>query len=215
MASQRCLSISSDKKTYDNQVNNVWREKRKLLADSQNDLRNIRSELETDYAWNVGDPGSARELTTALALVTKTTANLVEGLGGFSTEKSVRTAMDIYENIKLGKAAYKIVTEDAGKAVLEVMFDAGSRINPVVKAAKTTKEFAENVQRVASLPGDLATARGEFKHQMDNLAAQIDAIQHKLDQLEPVEKQQQAESLFQTYQSAKQMCEGSAVPSKR
>ena len=94
-------------------------------------------------------------MATSLAMVTKTTTDLIEGLGGFSNQKAVGAAKEIYESIKDGKTAYQVTTEDTNKVVVNVLLDAGSQASPILRAAKTTKEFAENMEKIANLPGTI------------------------------------------------------------
>ena len=203
---RQCLSLAADKQTYGSQVDAAIKRKRQSLVDMRDALSNIRHDLESDYAWQIGDPGSARERVTMLALTTKTTTDLIEDLGALSTERAVGLAKDIYEKIESGKSTYQIVTEDANNAAVEVILDAGAQLNPVVKAAKALRDFAENVGSMSELQGNLDEVRGEYRRQLADLDSKIGIVEGQLMQIGPSNEEPEIDKLFATYQSVRQMC---------
>jgi archaellum component FlaC len=213
-AHQQCNALPSDKKQLAAPIDSAWFRKKAAINDGINTLRKFRSDLENDSKWTIGDPGSARELTTYLAQVTKTTTNLLENLGGFSSEKSTRAAKEVYEKIKQGRTAYEAVTQDAKKIVINVLLDAASdaksNVNVIAKAVKTIKDFAENMTEMAKTPEELKTAREEVKRQLENIDAQISNLQSKIEQTRREHEPDQIESLLQTYQSVREFCAASS-----
>jgi septal ring factor EnvC (AmiA/AmiB activator) len=62
--------------------------------------------------------------------------------------------------------------------------------------AKTTKDFARNMQQLAKLPTDIGNARNEMKRQLEHLDAQIASIQAKIDQIAGEYETQHVDALF-------------------
>jgi hypothetical protein len=210
-ALQQCSSLPSDKKRLAAPIDSAWLRKKIALNDGIVTLRKLRSSLENDFMWTVGDPGSVRELTTYLALVTKTTAKLVEDLGGFSHEKSARAAKDIYEAIKQGRTAYEVITEDARRVVVNVLLDAAADVNVAARTAKAIKDFAENIAEMSKAAEELKAAREEVGRQLENIDKQIVALQGKIDLMRREHEPDEIESLFQTYASVRELCTAAPV----
>jgi len=76
---------------------------------------------------------------------------------------------------------------------------------PIVRAAKTAKDFAENVQKMMSLPKDLTEARAEFMRQMDDLNTKLISLKGKIEQIEREHEGDAARNLFQTYRAVRQL----------
>lgn len=205
-AARQCLSIPTDRKAFSNQLDAAVQRKKASLQESQATLVKIRQDLESDYAWTIGDPGSMREMVTMLALCTKTTADLIEDLGGLSIEKGGGVAKEVYESIEDGKNVYDLTVKDAGQAAIEVMLDAGAHLNPTVKAAKALNDFAENAKSMSDLQSSLDDSRNEFKRRLNDLNSQIDVLDIQLNRIEASSEEPKAESLFQTYQAVRQTC---------
>jgi hypothetical protein len=212
-ARSQCLSLPRDPTYYRGEVAKAWQQKKAFLMDHQKTLQQLRADRQSDYAWNVGDAGSARELATYFAMVTKTTSDLIEDLGGFGSEKAVGRATEIYAAIKDGKTAYTLVAGDALTAVTDVLIDAAADEIPTIRGAKAVKDFAENMVHMTELPEGMAAARREFLNQMDALNTEISKSQTKIDQLQRDNESSEIEALFQTFQAVRQLCEGPQSPS--
>jgi len=203
---QQCNSLPNDRNELTNGMNGAWSKKKAAINDGLMTLRKIRSDLQSDYAWAVGDPGSARELATNFALMTKTTTNLLEDIGGFSTERSRRSVKEVYERIKQGRTAYETITEDATKVATNILLDAASDVNLVARAVKTIKDFAENTVDIMKAPKEMAEAREEVQKQLDNIDRQIVGLQSKLDQIRREHESDEIVPLLEVYKSVRQMC---------
>ena len=115
-------------------------------------------------------------------------------------------AKKIYEGIQDGKSAYDLITKDADVVAVEIALDAGSQLNPTIKAAKALHDFSENAKAMSELQSNLAEGRNEFKLQMDNLSAKIDALDDQLKKIQSADEASKIDDLFQTYQSVRKMC---------
>ncbi len=124
-----------------NAVDGAWLRKKSAIDDGIKTLHKFRADFEsaTKTKWTVGESGSMRELSIYLAQVTKSMTDLIENLGGFSSEKSTRAAKDVYEEIKRGRTAYEVMTEDAQKVVMNLLLDAASDVSPVARGVKSIK----------------------------------------------------------------------------
>jgi hypothetical protein len=207
---RQCNSLPNDRNQITRSVDSAWYRKKAVINDGLKTLHKLRSDLDSDYKWTIGDPGSMRELTTYLAQVTKTTTDLIEDLGGFSTSKSSRAANDVYEQIKLGRTSYEVVTQDAQKVVANVLLDAASDVSPIARSAKTVKDFSDNISDMMKTPEDMKKARDEVRRQLEIIDSQASTLQRNLDQIRREHEPSEVEPLLQTYQSVQKMCSASS-----
>jgi hypothetical protein len=157
-AVHQCSSLPVDQPSLARVVDGAWLGKKYAIDDGIKTLRKFRSDLESDAKWTVGESGSMRELSIYLAQVTKSMTDLIENLGGFSGEKSSRAAKDVYEEIKRGRTAYEVMTQDAKKVVVNLLLDAASEVSPVARGAKSIKDFAESIVEITRTPEELKSA---------------------------------------------------------
>lgn len=151
-----------------------------------------------------------RELSIYLVQVTKSMTDLIENLGGFSSEKSTRVAKDVYNEIKRGRTAHDVMTQDVQKVVINFILDAASDVNPVARGVKSIKDFTESLSEISRAPEELRSAREEVKKQLDGIDAQIKAMQHKLGQIRQDHESDEISALLQSYQLVHQMCSGNS-----
>jgi hypothetical protein len=205
-AIRQCNALPIDQPQLARAVDGAWLGKKYAIDDGIKTLRKIRADLQSDAKWTVGEPGSVRELSIYLAQVTKSITDLIENLGGFSSEKSTRAVKDVYEEIKRGRTAYEVVTQDTQTVVLNLLLDAASDVSPVARGAKSIKDFTESVIEMTKTPEELKSAREEIKRQLDGIDARINAMQRTLDQIKRDYGPDEISALLQSYRSVHQMC---------
>lgn len=207
-ALQQCRALSEKPDYFRGAVDSVYYRKQTALSEGVRDLEKLKQQLNDNRESTLGEPGSARETITYLAQVTKTTANLIESLGGFSGEKSLRKAEQIYEAVRGGRSIYEAVTEDAQKALMNVAIDKIAELNPLLRGAAALKVFSENVAEMQKSPEELEQARSEVSRQIEMIDHQIGSIKKNLEELRRDEVPAAVDSLFNTYQEVRHICAG-------
>jgi hypothetical protein len=201
---QQCKLLPASPAQFASSSNSAWSRKKLTLQDGVKHLRGLRRELESEFKWQIGDPGSFRELTTYLAEVTKLSTDVIEDLVPLSGKK-IRDAKGIYENIQLGRSAYDVMT-DGANGIVNAVLDFAAELNPVIRGAKTLKDFVENVSKIVETPENLMAVREEIKAQLDRIDRQISSLQQKIDQLRKEHESDEIGALLATYNEVRGLC---------
>jgi hypothetical protein len=85
----QCISLPIERNQLTTSVDVVWLRKKTAIDDRIKSLRKIRTDLESDTKWTLGEPGSIRQQAIYFAEVTKSTTDLIENLAGFSSGNRV------------------------------------------------------------------------------------------------------------------------------
>lgn len=205
--SRRCSAIPLSRDYYTDAVRRVWMAKKKAFEEHLDTLTKLRKDLVSDYWWTVGDPGSAREAVTFLALVSKTTTDLIEDLSGFATIHEIGAAKDIYNAIKQGQLAHEAIKSDSTTAATLVLLDLQAGVNPAIRVAKTALDFTKNVAEISETRESIERARKEVTNQLEALEKKMIAVRAKIAHVVIADELPPVEALFSRYQSVRSMCE--------
>ncbi|WP_284315810.1 hypothetical protein [Labrys miyagiensis] len=208
-AANACKALPTSEPGYEAATKQAWTQKRQAFEDGQTTLKALRTDLESNAEWTVGD---TRQMATYLAKVTKTCTDLFSDTVGFSGEKLVAgRALRIYEGIKNGKTAYKSVTEAADKFAIDILYEQGAELSPAVRAVNAIKNLSENVQDIAKTSEEIAKAKNEVKNQLDIIDRQLSILEAKIDQINKDHVKDVAPELFAIFREVKAMCDTSPV----
>jgi hypothetical protein len=190
--------------------------KLRALTEGLETLRQQRSELESSFNSDIGDPGSIRSSITYIAAITKTATDLINDVTGFLPEgklgDTIRTvgkwklsSKQVYEAITKGKLISDAVGEDALQAAVDVSLEAVT-VNPVVAAGKLLNNLQKNARDLAELPENFKTAREEYDRAAKVLDGQIANIASQIREAKAASVQSEGEALFQRYSEIRSMC---------
>ena len=211
-----CSAIPSDLETYKMAVALKYSAKLRALTEALETLRQQRSELESSFNSDIGDPGSIRSSITYIAAITKTATDLINDVIGFLPEgklsDTIRTvgkwklsSKQVYEAITKGKLIADAVGEDALQAAVDVMLEAAT-VNPAVATGKLLNNLQKNARDLAELPENFKTAREEYGRAAKVLDDQMSNIVSKIREAKTDSVQSEGEALFQRYSEIRKMC---------
>jgi phospholipase/lecithinase/hemolysin len=160
----------------------------------------------SDENWQIGDPGSVRELATILALATKTTTDLIQDLVPFGSDvKSVT-----YNTIKNGTDVAQTINAYQNHEI-RFWVDAGltlsSDLNPTLRTLDTLKDLGENIQEMTDLRVRLNEARRTYAEQLQILGDQLSKLRSRLDQFEEANHDRFVDNLLKGCNASKSTCE--------
>lgn len=206
-AAPSCSAIPSVRSEVERPVDRVWLKKRRVLEEGIQTLESIRSDLQRDYRWKIGDQGSAREFLTAVAVVTKTATNLTENLVGFGdADTKLLIASVIYDRVKAGWKSYELLEKDAEASARKIALDLGANVHPALRALKATIKFGEDIADIMDLPSNLGTTRKSYLDAVVKLEAQIRSLKMKLAEIEKQGREESARMLLVEYSQASRLC---------
>jgi hypothetical protein len=199
---RQCSALPSSHYAAGSDFDKAWQTKRQALIDSIKDLTEERSQLLKDKS-TVGDPGSVRQIVTLVAMVTKTTTDLIQDLMPLSdemrvAETSVAKTLETYAH---GKDVAEIINEvEEHKPVAWITADMA------LTGLNAMKDLSKNAKEMANAPENLENTRKIILEQLDALDRQLDQLQNKLDVLERANRDPAVDRLFAQYQVVRQMC---------
>lgn len=208
-----CTQISADHASYERDVSARLAEKIAALEEGVSDLRGLRNQLTSDYNWTIGDAGGARELVTYLALVTKTTTDLIQGLSGFASEAKAarRLIMGLspeaaIKGVRTAGSLAGLYRDTVEKVAFDYVIDEASELNPALRGATTVYKLGENIAQVAAIGGDLVEARRDYQRALAGLEAQITAMVSRVLAAERQLVEQGASDLYEWWMDARKHC---------
>lgn len=208
-----CRQISTDRANYRSDVTARLEAKVSALKEGLDDLRGIQKELKSDYYWTIGDAGGTRELVTYVALATKTTTDLIQGLAGFASESRAASRLIMglspeaaMKGVRSAGTITGLYRDTLEKVAFDYALDEAQELNPAARAATTLYRFGENVSQLASMNGELADARSEYQGALGRMEAQVSAMIGKIEAAEGQLEEQATASLFDWWMEAREAC---------
>lgn len=207
----RCTDIPTDRAYFEAQLAGVVSARTQFLREGLDDLRRIKAGLEKEYQAVVGDPHSAREISTYLKQVVKTTAALIDGLAGFApTTAGAQVTVDAVEKwtaivYTRYKAADKLL-QSPDEILFEFSTDALAKMHPALRAAKVTYTFSKNMNTLRNLSKDMNNARSEYALQIEALEQKIHDATLQIARSELETRARRVEMLVKIFKTVKQQC---------
>jgi hypothetical protein len=201
-----CSVSTPDRTVVASDFNRAWVQKRGALAAAMDTLKNVRGELDSLYRGDIGDPGSGRELITAVALVAKTTTDLIQDIMPFGSEiKSV-----VYGTISNEKDIADIIYAYHNHGSLywiDTGLTLGADVSPIIRALNSMKDLAKNMNEMMEFPDKVSESRNIYNERSFALSRQLDEMQKKLDQLEHDNHETAVDKLLNRYAETGRACE--------
>ena len=197
---QQCSAIPQTRDAAASGFDKAWMAKRDAIAGHIKDLHQYRQELDSNFSWWIGTPGSKRELLTMLAMVGKTTTDLIQDLAplaGPIESVPLKIIKSLAEAVEIAKGFKDRPDIDLGKVELD----------PVIIGLKTFQDFTKNTIDLVNLQDDLSESRKVYSEQIERLDAQLQAAQRKFDDLERAHRDPAVDRLFARYQAVQRACQ--------
>jgi hypothetical protein len=203
---QQCSAIPQSRDATAAEFDKAWVAKREAIDEHIKTLRELKKKLDDSYWLWIGKAGGGRELITILAMVTKTTTDLIQDLAPLGGEmvslplKLLQTSADIanmVNDLRQNKDDWYV---DAG-------LKAGEELNPVTTGLVALRNLTKNTLDMANLQDDLEESRKVYREQMEQLDRQLDAAEKKIDDLERTNRDKAVDRLFTRWQGVQRSCQ--------